>query len=147
VRQNLPYLLIDHGALTATDSVNSAWGATLGVSPIVARSGIGVDANGSVIVANSMHAIPRALATALRVAGAVTALETDINPYWVTLGATATPGGAMTGQVPGEWHPPTIFQTGWTRDFFVVVARNQVTCSASFGLGTSVNVLHQRCSA
>jgi len=147
VRQNLPYLLVDHSAVTATASINSAWGATLGVSPIVARSGIGIDAKGSVIVANSMHATPRALATALQASGSVTALETDINPYWVTLGAAGAPGGALVAQVPGEWHAPTIYQTGWTRDFFVVVARHQATCAPSFGTGDSVNVLHQRCTA
>jgi len=147
VRQNLPYLLVEHSAVTTTALNNSVWGATIGVSPLVARSGIGVDAKGSVIVANSMHATPRAIATALQVAGSVTGLETDINPYWVTLGVTSAPGGALVAQVPGEWHAPTIFQTGWTRDFFVVVARNQVTCAPSFGTGASVNVLHQRCTA
>ena len=147
VRQNLPFLLVDHSAVAPTASLNSAWGSTIGVSPVVARSGVGVDAKGSVIVANSMHATPRAIATALQVAGSVSAVETDINPYWVTLGLTATVGGAMVAQVPGQWHAPTIFQTGWTRDFFVVVARSQVTCSSSFGLGKSVNVLHQRCVA
>ena len=146
VRQNLPVLLVDHAAVTSSASMNSVWGGTIGTSPVVARSGVGVDAKGSVIVANSMHATPRAIATALQVAGAVTALETDINPYWVTLGLSATPGGPMTAQVPGEWHAPTIFQTGWTRDFFVVVARNQVTCAPSFGTAQGVNVLHQRCT-
>ena len=147
VRQNLGVLLVDHGAVTAVASVNSAWGGTIGPSPIVARSGVGIDAKGNVIVANSMHATPRAIATALQVAGAITALETDINPYWVTLGLTSAPGGPMTAQVPGEWHAPTIFQTGWTRDFFVVVARSQVTCTTNFAVGSSVNVLRQRCTA
>jgi Tetratricopeptide repeat len=58
----------------------SAWGATLGGGDLTARSAVCIDARGNILYADSMSALPSDLANALVSAGAVTAMELDINP-------------------------------------------------------------------
>ena len=146
VRQNLPLLLVEHGQVNPAAANSANWGTTLGSSPVVARSALGIDALGNVLVADSMHATAATLARAMVAAGAVTAMETDINPYWVMLDTAAHPGGTLVERVPGQWHAPTVFLNGWTRDFFTVVARHQISCLPTFGSGATVNVLRQTCT-
>ncbi|MEI6700314.1 MAG: phosphodiester glycosidase family protein [Actinomycetota bacterium] len=146
VRQNLPLLLVEHGQVNPAAATSGNWGATLGISPVVARSALGVDSSGNVVVADSMHATAATLARAMVSAGAVTAMETDINPYWVMLDTASHPGGTLVQRVPGQWHAPTVFLNGWTRDFFTVVARHQLVCLPTFGSGTAVNILRQSCN-
>lgn len=83
VRQNLS-LLIDGGQEAADldrDS-QSRWGATLGNTVFTWRSGIGVDASGHLLYAGGKLTV-HALADVLQAAGAVRAMELDINPTWV----------------------------------------------------------------
>jgi hypothetical protein len=85
VRQNLA-LMIDNGQLDPQLDENdvSKWGATLGNKALVWRSGVGVDAKGGLIYAagNSLSAL--SLARTLQAAGAVRAMELDINTDWVS---------------------------------------------------------------
>jgi hypothetical protein len=85
VRQNLA-LLIDNGeldpALNETDTTK--WGATLGNKALVWRSGVGIDANGALIYAGGNSLSVLSLARTLRNAGAVRAMELDINSSWVS---------------------------------------------------------------
>ena len=85
VRQNLS-LLVDNGQLEpglATDS-NSKWGGTVGNNVFVWRSGVGVDAKGALIyVAGPGLSVP-SLAILLQRAGAIRAMELDINSEWVS---------------------------------------------------------------
>jgi hypothetical protein len=59
------------------------WGETLGGRVFVWRSGVGIDARGNLIYAAGMLDIV-SLADVLRAAGAVRAMELDINSYWVS---------------------------------------------------------------
>ena len=132
VRQNLP-LLVDGGRPTTLAlSGPSPWGSVLGPDPVVARSALGIDAAGNVYFAGSMHVLPADLAQVLSSLGVVRAMQLDMNPYWVTLGTTTALGGGLVSQIPGETNPASIFQTGWTRDFFTVVARPPRSCHLRF---------------
>jgi len=50
------------------------------------------------------------------------AMELDINPEWVQVDAAGTPGGALTAEISGQYHPSDQYLSGWTRDFFAVLA-------------------------
>ena len=85
VRQNLA-LLVDGGQLVpglASDS-NTKWGATLGNSLYVWRSGVGTDASGALIYVGGPGLSVQSLAILLQRAGAVRAMELDINTDWVS---------------------------------------------------------------
>jgi hypothetical protein len=82
VRQNLG-MLVDNGQLAATIDQYGPWGATLGGGFAVARSGLGIDQYGNLIYAGSSYATPRAIGQALIQAGAIRAMQLDINPQWV----------------------------------------------------------------
>jgi Phosphodiester glycosidase len=85
VRQNLS-LLVDGGQLVpglASDA-NTKWGATVGNNTFVWRSGVGVDANGGLIYVGGNGINVASLATILQRAGAVRAMELDINSAWVS---------------------------------------------------------------
>jgi hypothetical protein len=85
VRQNLA-LLIDDGQLDPALDENdtSKWGATLGNKALVWRSGVGVDRNGALIYAGGNSLSVLSLARTLQAAGAVRAMELDINTDWVS---------------------------------------------------------------
>jgi len=84
VRQNLD-LIVDHGApvpgLSASD--NSRWGSTLGGRIQVWRSGLGVTADGALVYVGGSGLSIVDLANVLARAGAVRAMEMDINTDWV----------------------------------------------------------------
>ena len=85
VRQNLA-LMVDNGQLDPALDENdtSKWGATLGNKALVWRSGVGVDANGALIYAGGNSLSVLSLARTLQAAGAVRAMELDINTDWVS---------------------------------------------------------------
>ena len=127
-RQNL-VALVANGAVTtaARSTVLKFWGDPLREQPFVARTGLGIDAQGNLIyVASEQGALAVTLAQALVNAGAVTAMELDINPYWPILGAPTHPihgpNGVYQVQLPNAEHSPNIYDYGWTRDFFVALA-------------------------
>lgn len=120
-RQNLVPLVV--GSQPSPQSGNvSAWGATRGGGPAVARSAVGQDAQGDILYAASMQALPIDIASVLVGAGAVTAMELDINPEWVQLGVASTPGGPLAPGVPGQRRPANQYLDGWTRDFVTVLS-------------------------
>jgi hypothetical protein len=82
--QNLD-LIVDqgHDAPGLSRDDHSRWGATLGGNIFVWRSGIGIDPHGNLIYAAGILDIV-SLADVLRAAGAVRAMELDINSYWVS---------------------------------------------------------------
>jgi hypothetical protein len=83
-RQNLS-LIVDNGRTVPglnTDSVWK-WGATLGNKVQVWRSGIGVTANGALLYVAGNNLSVSMLAGVLARAGAVRAMELDINSSWV----------------------------------------------------------------
>jgi hypothetical protein len=128
VRQNLK-LIVDHGSVPATvnQDVETSWGATLGGSYDVWRSGIGVTADGRVIYVYGPALSVHQLASLLQRAGAVEALQLDINPYWTTFeyyqpdGHPSDP--APVPLLPTQQTTPYRYYSVYTRDFTAVFAR------------------------
>ena len=85
VRQNLD-LMVDGGKpVPGLDSdTNDKWGATLGNKVFVWRSAVGVDAQGGLIFVGGNGLNAKSLADVLVRAGAVRAMELDINSQWVS---------------------------------------------------------------
>ena len=103
VRQNLS-LLVDHGApvpnLNANDT--TVWGATLGNQIYVWRSGIGVTANGALVYVGGPGLNITTLANLLVRAGAVRAMELDINTDWVNFFSFSLPPGVAASPANGS---------------------------------------------
>jgi Phosphodiester glycosidase len=85
VRQNL-VLIVDNGQLNPEmrEDDTTAFGATLGNDVYVWRSGVGVTADGALVYAGGYPMSIIALARTLQAAGAVRAMEMDINTDWVS---------------------------------------------------------------
>ena len=94
VRQNLT-LLVDHGAPAPNLDIPSEWGAVLGGGSFTWRSGIGVTAAGDLVYAAGPDLDPAGLARLLIAAGAMRAMELDINPSWVSFATFAHAGGVI----------------------------------------------------
>jgi uncharacterized protein YigE (DUF2233 family) len=134
VRQNLD-LLVSGGkpvpGLLAND--NSQWGDTLGGAAYVARSGVGVTSDGALVYVGGPDLNITDLANLLVRAGAVRAMELDINTYWVNYatfhpstanGLAAAANGTdllPLADMPGG--PSRYFVSWWTRDFITMSAR------------------------
>jgi hypothetical protein len=122
-RQSLP-LIIDHGRLSPKLSDSTAWGYTLGNAVRVWRTGVGVDRRGNIIYAAADYQTVTTLARILQRAGAVRAMELDINPEWPTLITYRHRGGLLpTRVVPNYQQPPTRYLVPDDRDFFAVYRR------------------------
>ena len=126
VRQNLT-LLIDHGvpASSATSCGASCWGATIGGLSAVARSGLGIRADGQLIWAAGEGLTVAQLADAMVGAGVQRAIELDINPDWVAgyvfihhRRSPLTPVPIVPGQYGIYGH----LLTPYARDFFTVLS-------------------------
>jgi Phosphodiester glycosidase len=140
VRQNLD-LLVDHGrpvpGLDPRDTTR--WGYTLGNAVYVWRSGVGITARGALVYVGGPGLNITTLAGILARAGAVRAMELDINTDWVNFAAYDPPGPqaratAANGAdlLPGMFGAPNrYFQSWWPRDFFTLSARP--TASSSLG--------------
>ena len=122
-RQNLP-LIVDRGRPNPNLSTGAAWGATVGNAILVWRSGVGVDRHGNLIYAAGNDQTVISLANALIHAGAVRAMELDINSYWVSL-VTYGAWGALdpSNLLPDMNRPATRYLTPDDRDFFAVYLR------------------------
>jgi Phosphodiester glycosidase len=122
-RQNLP-LIVDGGQLNPNIQDGSQWGATLGNAVRVWRSGVGVDARGNVIYAAADNQTAQSLAQILQRAGAVRAMELDINSEWVTFNFFATWGASGAQRLlPDMTRDATRYLTPDDRDFVAVYAR------------------------
>ncbi len=131
VRQNLD-LIVDGGQPVAgLDSTNThRWGKTLGGRYDVWRSGMGVTANGALVYAGGPALTIGSLADVLIRAGAVRAMELDINTDWVQYSTFSAPLGAQVNGGHGQrllstmvGLPSRYFTTWWNRDFFTVSLR------------------------
>jgi hypothetical protein len=122
-RQSLP-LIIDHGRLSPALNDSTQWGFTLGNAVRVWRTGIGVDRRGNLIYAAADYQTVTTLARILERAGAVRAMELDINPEWPTLIAYRHRHGLLpTKVVPNVQQPATRYLVPDDRDFFAVYRR------------------------
>jgi hypothetical protein len=122
-RQNLP-LIVNGSRLSPRLSNGAEWGATVGNAVLVWRSGIGVDKNGNLLYAAANDQTVGSLAKILRHAGAVRAMELDINSYWISFNTYAAPGALHPGKLLSETErPATRYLTPDDRDFFAVYQR------------------------
>lgn len=124
VRQNLA-LIVDGGqvvpGLNAND--NLQWGATLGGKVQVWRSGLGETAEGALVYVGGSGLSIVDLANLLQHAGAVRAMELDINTDWVNFFAFAPPPGQQASPANG---------TKLTSDEESSVSRYFVPCDRDF---------------
>ena len=122
-RQNLP-LIVENGRLNPALSNDSLWGTTLGNTVRVWRSGVGIDAHGNVIYAAADIQTAGSLAQILERAGAMRAMELDINYEWTTFNYYRTFGaGDPAKLLPGMSRPATRYLSPDDRDFFAVYVR------------------------
>src|SRR5579863_8569509 len=132
VRQNLD-LIVDGGApvpgLNANDTTR--WGFTLHNLVYVWRSGVGVTADGALVYVGGPDLNITDLAAVLARAGAVRAMELDINTDWVNLATYAPPaptgladstnGTSLLSTMSGG--PGRYFEPWWSRDFITMSDR------------------------
>jgi hypothetical protein len=123
-RQNLPPI-VNYGLLNPNLSDGSKWGYTLGNAIRVWRSGVGVDRHGNLLFAAADNQTVASLARVLQRAGAVRAMELDINHDWVSF---ITYGGwgahRPANMLPNMSHGPTRYLSPDDRDFFAVYRRH-----------------------
>ena len=122
-RQSLP-LIVDHGRLNPALNDSSQWGYTLGNAVRVWRTGAGIDRHGNLIYAAADYQTVTTLARILQRAGAVRAMQLDINPEWPTLITYRHQNGLDPVRVvPNYQQPPTRYLVPDDRDFFAVYRR------------------------
>jgi hypothetical protein len=115
--------------LDANDTTR--WGFTLGNQVYVWRSGIGVTADGALVYAAGPDLNITDLAAVLARAGAVRAMELDINTDWVNFSSYApTPADGAADAANGTellstmaGGPSRYFEPWWSRDFITMSAR------------------------
>lgn len=120
-------LLVDRGevAANASSCIAACWGETIKGLTSVARSGLGITASGQLLWAAGDSLLPSELGHALVAAGAVRAIELDINPDWVAgylyehRHSGPLPVPVLAGQIgiAGQLLEP------YSRDFMAIVAR------------------------
>ncbi len=122
-RQSLP-LIIHKGRLNPALNDSLQWGFTLGNAVRVWRTGVGIDRRGNVVYAAANDQTVITLAQILQRAGAVQAMEFDINPEWPTLITYRHHHGLEpTKVVPNVQQPATRYLVTDDRDFFTVYRR------------------------
>ncbi|HEY6410897.1 MAG TPA: phosphodiester glycosidase family protein, partial [Ktedonobacteraceae bacterium] len=119
-RQNAA-LLINNGQINPLTQDGAAWGGTILNAAYTWRSGIGITAHGTLMYAAGPSLTALTLGEALKAAGAVMAMQTDINPFWVR-------AFLYSGNSHGTWNivklHPAMYGTGTEylsatqRDFF-----------------------------
>jgi hypothetical protein len=122
-QQNLP-LIVSHRRPNPLLRDGSLWGSTLGNAVRVWRSGIGVDRRGNLIYAAANDQTAATLADILIHAGAVRAMEMDINAEWPSLITYGRGGvGNATKVVPNGQQSVGRYLRPDDRDFFAVYRR------------------------
>ena len=122
-RQSLPPI-VWNGRLSPALNDSTQWGYTLGNSDRVWRSGVGIDRRGNLIYAAADGQTVTTLAQILQRAGAVRAMEFDINPEWHTLITYTHHHGLVPTEVgPNPMQPASRYLTPDDRDFFAVYRR------------------------
>jgi hypothetical protein len=122
-RQSLP-LIVQNGRLNPALNDSSQWGQTLGNAVRVWRTGVGIDRHGNLIYAAANDQTVTTLAQILKRAGAVQAMQFDINPEWPSLITYSHHDGLNpTKVVPNVQQPATRYLVPDDRDFFAVYRR------------------------
>lgn len=128
VRQNLK-LIVVNGQVPASDSQNvkTSFGATLGGGYYVWRSGLGITKDGRLIYVYGPALNVQDLAQLLQRAGAVEAMQMDINPEWMSFmyyqakdhASDPTPANLLPTQQASAYR----YYSPYSRDFTAVYSR------------------------
>jgi hypothetical protein len=129
VRQNLA-LIVDNGQPAAglPENTDGAWGATVGNRTFVWRSGVGIDKSGGLVYVAGPGLSAVTLAILLQRAGAVRAMQMDINADWTTAYYYDAPdpnncaGVQGTKLLPDMSRPGDRYLQAGERDFHVMLA-------------------------
>jgi hypothetical protein len=122
-RQNLP-LIVNEGKSNPAIANDAEWGATVGNAVLVWRSAVGVDARGNLIYVAGEEQSVSSLAKTLIHAGAVRAMELDINSFWTSFISYGAPGAELPKNLlPSMDRPATRYLEPDDRDFFAVYSR------------------------
>jgi hypothetical protein len=122
-RQDLP-LIVEDGHINPNLSDGPEWGATLGNAIFVWRSALGIDRHGNLIYAAAPDQTVGSLAQIMLHAGAVRAMEMDINSYWPSFITYQFPGARRPSNLlAGMQRSPFRYLTPDDRDFFAVYVR------------------------
>ena len=130
-RQDLP-LIVNGGRRNPNLSDGPEWGATLGNAVLVWRSAVGIDRHGNLLYAAANDQTVASLANILIHAGAVRAMELDINDYWPSFISYRYPGAKHpTNLLPDMVRSPFRYLTPDDRDFFAVYVKGQVNSKSN----------------
>lgn len=124
VRQNLQ-LLVHDGAVTddVAHPTAATWGKTVGNAAFVWRTALGVRSDGSVVFVCGPALSVSSLADLARSAGAVEAMELDINRAWTNYITYTQPGAVPHRLQPDQVPDPARYLQSSTRDFVSVLPR------------------------
>jgi hypothetical protein len=138
VRQNLKLIVNDAKPVKGLQDENSAkWGMTLGGGYNIWRSGLGITKDGAIVYVGGPAMSIRDLANILVRAGAVRALQLDINTGWVQFAAfkgsfdTSSNGANSTSLLSSMPNGSRYFDSWWNRDFFTMNLRRTALVKTS----------------
>jgi hypothetical protein len=122
-KQNLPPIIYE-GKLNPNLSDGPEWGETVNNATRVWRSGLGIDAHGNLMYAAANYQTVESLAKVLQRAGAVRAIELDINEDWTSFISYRHPGALdPSNLLPEMYRSPERYLTPDERDFFAIYLR------------------------
>ncbi|MFI5240396.1 MAG: phosphodiester glycosidase family protein [Candidatus Saccharimonadia bacterium] len=128
LRQNGP-LIVDKGQVTQDTLTGgySVWGLTTTSSSFTWRSGIGITSSGNLVYAVGPSLSAETLAVSLKAAGAIEAMQLDINSFWVrfVMYQPKSTGGydyqsLLTAMQNGGYN----YLHGYNKDFFYLTMKN-----------------------
>ena len=119
-RQSLPPIVWNNQLNPALKD-RGLWGATLGNAVRVWRTGAGIDSAGNLIYAAANGQTVESLARLLQHAGAIKAMQLDINPEWPSLITYRHQPGLVPNKIVPNWQQSaTRYLVPDDRDFFAV---------------------------
>ncbi len=122
-RQSLPPI-VWNGKVNPNLDTSLRWGEGLGGAVRVWRTGVGLDRRGNLIFVAADAQTVMSFAKVLQHAGAVRAMQFDINPFWHTLITYTHHGGLHPRMVePQPNHSANRYLVPDDRDFFAVYRR------------------------
>lgn len=126
VRQNCP-ILVENGQVATLNVYNKKlWGRTMTTAIYTWRTGMGITKKGNLLFAVGNSLTPTTLATALKMAGAVNAIQLDINPNWVRFNLFNPIGNGQytsTTLTRDLKNGAQAYLTGYSKDFFYLYKR------------------------